>query len=89
MKDREPTMENAAELLIEMYEQGGASAVYHCLSEDDVTRVMKHPMVMHGSDAGITEFGGRRCFIPGITATFPAYSGGTCANSACLRLRRR
>ena len=57
MKGREPTMENAAVLLIEINGQGGASAVFHCLSEDDVTRVMKHPRVMHGSDASITEFG--------------------------------
>ena len=56
MKGRELTETNAAELLIELYEDGGASAVYHCLSEEDVVRIMRHPLVMHASDASITEF---------------------------------
>jgi N-acyl-D-amino-acid deacylase len=57
LKSRELTFENAAELAVEIYENGGASAVYHCLSEDDVVRIMKHPLTMHASDAGLAEYG--------------------------------
>jgi N-acyl-D-aspartate/D-glutamate deacylase len=49
---REPTKSNAAELLIELYERGGASCVFFCLSMEDVVRIMQHPLTMHGSDAG-------------------------------------
>jgi len=57
MKGRDTTKENAAELLIEIYENGSASCVYHCLSMEDVVRIMQHPLTMHGSDAGNAEFG--------------------------------
>jgi len=56
MKGTEPSMENAAELAIEIYENGGASAVYHCLSEEDVVGIMRHPLTMHASDAGIAVY---------------------------------
>jgi N-acyl-D-amino-acid deacylase len=52
LKGKNPTMANAAELLIELYERGGASCVFFCLSMDDVIRIMQHPLTMHGSDAG-------------------------------------
>lgn len=56
MKKTKPTMENAAELLIELYENGGGSAIYHCLSEEDLVRIMKHPLTMHATDAGVSVF---------------------------------
>ncbi|MFC1541258.1 amidohydrolase family protein [Candidatus Latescibacterota bacterium] len=56
MKGRETTMENAAELLIELYENENAQVLYHCLSMEDVVRIMAHPLTMHASDAGISEF---------------------------------
>lgn len=74
MRDREPTMEHAAELIIDLYRNGRTSAVYHCLSEEDVTRIMRHPMVMHGSDAGITEFG-RGAVHPRNYGNFPRILG--------------
>jgi dihydroorotase/N-acyl-D-amino-acid deacylase len=52
LEGKNPTMANAAELLIELYERGGASCVFHCLAMEDVVRIMKHPLTMHGSDAG-------------------------------------
>ena len=55
-RGEEPTMENAAELLIEMHTKGGASAFYRCLSEEDVVRIMQHPLTMHAADAGIVEY---------------------------------
>lgn len=36
---------------------GGASMVYHFMSESDVEAVMKHPMVGIASDAGVNVFG--------------------------------
>ncbi|MCK4967361.1 D-aminoacylase, partial [bacterium] len=56
MEGRKPTMENAAELIIEIYQNGGASAVYHCLSMDDVVRTLQHPLAIYASDAGLVEY---------------------------------
>jgi N-acyl-D-amino-acid deacylase len=36
---------------------GGASMVYHFMAEDDIERIMRHPMVGVASDAGVIEFG--------------------------------
>ena len=36
---------------------GGASMVYHFMSEEDVARIMRHPMVSVASDAGVIEPG--------------------------------
>jgi len=49
---RNTTMQDAAALLIEIYESGGASCVYHCLSMEDIVRILQHPLSMYGSDAG-------------------------------------
>jgi len=49
----EPSMENAAELAMELVENGGCSAVYHAMSEEDVVRIMQHPKTMVASDGGI------------------------------------
>ena len=36
---------------------GGASMVYHFMTEDDVERIMRHPMVGVASDSGVVAFG--------------------------------
>jgi N-acyl-D-amino-acid deacylase len=36
---------------------GGASMVYHFMTEEDVERIMRHPMVAVASDAGVITFG--------------------------------
>jgi N-acyl-D-amino-acid deacylase len=36
---------------------GGASMVYHFMSDDDLVRIMRHPMVSMASDAGLVEPG--------------------------------
>jgi N-acyl-D-aspartate/D-glutamate deacylase len=56
LEGKDPTKTNAAELLIELYEQGGARCIFFCLSMEDVVRIMKHPLTMHGSDAGNAVF---------------------------------
>jgi len=52
-RNLEPTMENAAELAMELVENGGCSAVYHAMAEEDVVRIMQHPKTMVASDGGI------------------------------------
>jgi dihydroorotase/N-acyl-D-amino-acid deacylase len=49
-----PTPENGATLVIEAERKGGANAIFHVLDEGDVERIMKHPMVMIGSDGRLS-----------------------------------
>jgi dihydroorotase/N-acyl-D-amino-acid deacylase len=49
-----PTPENAAEVAMDIVEKGGASAIYHAISEEDVERIMKHPATAIGSDGGVS-----------------------------------
>jgi N-acyl-D-amino-acid deacylase len=53
------TLSTAADLVVEIVEKGGCSAIYHAIDEDDVVRIMKHPATMIASDAapGEPEFG--------------------------------
>jgi len=51
---REPTIGEAAAFLADLYEDGGAGAVYHCLDDGDIVRIMQSPYTMHASDANIT-----------------------------------
>jgi dihydroorotase/N-acyl-D-amino-acid deacylase len=48
-----PSMEGAAELALELVENGGCQGVYHAMSEQDVVRIMRHPVTMIASDGGI------------------------------------
>lgn len=45
------------ELARDMQLSGGASMVYHFMSDDDVVTIMRHPMVSIASDAGINVLG--------------------------------
>ncbi|MCS6952057.1 MAG: amidohydrolase family protein [Bryobacterales bacterium] len=56
-RGRGPTVENAAETAIELEQQGGCSAIYHALSEEDLERILKAPFTMVASDGGIPVFG--------------------------------
>ena len=58
-RGRPATPDQAADLVIEIVQKGGCSAVYHAISEDDLVRIMKHPATMIASDAapGMPEFG--------------------------------
>jgi N-acyl-D-amino-acid deacylase len=46
-------LETAREMMI----AGGASMVYHFMSDDDVTRIMRHPFVGFASDSGVLALG--------------------------------
>ena len=53
----EATTANAADLVMEIIESGGARAIYHAMDERDVERIMQHPATAIGSDGGISVFG--------------------------------
>jgi dihydroorotase/N-acyl-D-amino-acid deacylase len=55
-RGRELTIENAAETLLEIQHQGGCSAVYHAIDEQDVERIMKYPFTMIASDGEVPQF---------------------------------
>ena len=57
------------EVAREMLRAGGASMVYHLMSEADVARIMKHPMVGVASDASIN--------VPGQGVPHPRGYGNT------------
>ncbi len=52
-QEREVTHENAADLLMELVEAGNCSAVFHAINEEDVKRILAHPVTMPASDGGI------------------------------------
>ncbi|MFT5501914.1 MAG: N-acyl-D-amino-acid deacylase [Woeseiaceae bacterium] len=49
----EVSHENAAELLMDLVAAGNCSAVFHAMDEEDVKRIMAHPMTMPSSDGGV------------------------------------
>lgn len=53
----EPTPETGAELVVEAVRRGGANAIYHAMSEEDVERIMAHPWTMIGSDGRLVALG--------------------------------
>lgn len=57
MRGNRHTKEKEAATILDIMMHGGASAVFHGMSEDDVKRIMKYPFNMFASDASIREFG--------------------------------
>ncbi len=53
----EPTVENAADTVLWIVEQGGCQGIFHAINEDDLQRILKHPATMIGSDGEIPIFG--------------------------------
>lgn len=50
----EPTPRNGAELVLRAQVEGGGTAIYHALDEEDLIRIMQHPQTMIGSDGRLT-----------------------------------
>ena len=50
-------VKNQIEQMLEMYAAGGASMVYHSMSESDVQNIMREPFTMIASDSGVRRFG--------------------------------
>ncbi|MBK6937429.1 MAG: D-aminoacylase [Chitinophagaceae bacterium] len=57
MKGRKHKAKDEAETVIDIMVNGGASAVFHGMSEDDIKRIMKYPFNMFASDATIRVLG--------------------------------
>ena len=55
--DEPLTLEAAAERVLWIEENGGCSAVYHTMSDEDVDRIMRHQGTMIASDGGIYQPG--------------------------------
>jgi len=53
----EATMENAAETVMWMVEQGGASGIFHAIDEADLERILQDPVTMIASDGEVPIFG--------------------------------
>ncbi len=63
----DPTPENGAEMVIQAQLNGGASCVYFAMSDEDVDRIMSHPMTMIASDG--------RLVRPGMGHPHPRWYG--------------
>jgi N-acyl-D-amino-acid deacylase len=54
---RQDDLDTQMEVMREMLRAGGASMVYHFMSEDDIARIMRHPFVSFASDSGLNRMG--------------------------------
>jgi dihydroorotase/N-acyl-D-amino-acid deacylase len=52
-----PTIENAAEVVAWLIDNGSCRGVFHAISEDDLMRVIVHPATMVASDGEVVIFG--------------------------------
>jgi N-acyl-D-amino-acid deacylase len=53
----EMTLEQAAETVVWVAEQGGCQGIFHAMSEDDLVRILVHPATMIASDGEVPTFG--------------------------------
>jgi dihydroorotase/N-acyl-D-amino-acid deacylase len=53
LEGRPVSIEEAAELVLELQEKGGVGGIFHAMVEEDVQRIMQHPQTMIASDGGI------------------------------------
>jgi len=53
----DPTIENAADTVLWIVEQGGCQGIFHAISEEDLQRILRHPATMIGSDGEVPIFG--------------------------------
>lgn len=49
-------IEDQIELMLEINKNGGASAVYHSMNEEDLQQYLKHPNTMIAADSGVRRF---------------------------------
>lgn len=70
LQGKEPAADNAADLIIEIEKNGGASGVFFQMDEKDVESLMRLPYVMVGSD-GSMEVMGKGVPHPRNYGTFP------------------
>ena len=53
----EPTLDNGIRLLIDLQLAGGFSAIYHSMQEEDVIRILQHPLAMIETDGDPVAYG--------------------------------
>ena len=53
----ELTVENGIDLVIELQLEGGFSAIYHSMDDEDVKRVLRHPYAMINTDGDNVSYG--------------------------------
>lgn len=53
MMGREPTLDNQVEIILDIQFAGGASMVYHVMSEQDVETILRWPHTAIASDGGV------------------------------------
>jgi N-acyl-D-amino-acid deacylase len=68
--NKEPTIDNAADLIIDIEKNGGASGIFFQMDEKDVEDLMRLPYTMHASDGGVQVMG-RGVPHPRNYGTFP------------------
>ena len=56
-RGKEPTVENAADVALELVERGRVSGIFHAMAEPDVERILRHPATMIASDGEVPLFG--------------------------------
>ncbi len=81
----DPTIENGAEMIIEIQLHRGAHCIYHVIDSTDVVRIMKHPFTMIASDGRLTQIGQGHPH-PRAYGTFPRVLGYYCRNLGVLDL---
>jgi N-acyl-D-amino-acid deacylase len=82
---KDPSVENAADLIIAIEKAGGASAVFFQMDEADVETLMRLPYLMIGSDGGV-QVRGRGFPHPRSYGTFPRIIGRYVRERGILRL---
>jgi N-acyl-D-amino-acid deacylase len=82
----EPTFRNGAELVIEGQLNGGASCIFHAINEEDVKRIMQHPMTMIASDGALLQPGVGHPHPRGY-GTFPRVLGHYVREEGVLNLQ--
>ncbi len=51
------TLDTGVELVIELQREGGFSAIYHAMDEQDIIRIMQHPWAMFETDGDAVGYG--------------------------------
>ena len=72
---REPTVENAAPIVLDAVLKGGGSMIYHIIDEGDVKRIMAHPQTMIASDGRLNRLNDGSSPHPRAYGTFPRVLG--------------
>ena len=84
----DPVLENAAETVLWLVENGGCRSVHHNQGEEDLRRILAHPAAMIASDGEVAIFG-RTQSTRAAMAPSPAYLRSMCVRKASSRWRKR